>query len=487
MPEVFISYTHADDQPFADGMRGWVTALADRLQKSLAMKPGGASIRVWMDHRLEPNKRVDPALASRVAGADAFLAVLSPRYFDSPWCRDEIEGFASRVGVADERMFLLEMFPTERTRWPAAIGNLSSRSFWSQAFEEPAPMPLGWPAPDPASDRPYWRALNELAHFISERLQADAPAAVRSARGRVWIGDPTDHVLDAWEALAAALRQQGADVLPAAPGRYPAVTEPEWRAALAADFAASDVMVQLLGPHPGRRPPWSELSFSHLQAQAARAAAAERSVPWLAWRSPDVELGAVSASAHRNLLTGALACGVEALLGEVLTRLKPPEAAAPTSARAATEPALEIGQDQGDIVPSVCVQADRADRALGEQVRDLLFTLGVDATLAPLPQPSQPPAEWRLHYETLLAESSGLLIVYGDSPPSWVQAQVQSGRKTLARLRRGLWGGLLDAPPGTQPDHGVRSHGLMLLDCRQGLAAEPLRRLIDGLRASAGG
>ena len=192
MSEIFISYAHADDQPLAEGTRGWVTALCDRLQKSLAMQPGGSGVTVWMDHRLEPQKQVDKALNERVGHADCFVAVLSPRYLESRWCRQEIEEFVRRVGPDAGRIFLVEIVPTSRAQWPAGTGELSSRQFWSQAFEEPAPVTLGWPAPDPTADRPYWRALNELAHFISGQLESlGRPASVEDhAQRHVWIADP---------------------------------------------------------------------------------------------------------------------------------------------------------------------------------------------------------------------------------------------------------------------------------------------------------
>ena len=114
----------------------------------------------------------------------------------------------------------------------------------------------------------------------------------------------------------------------------------------------------------------------------------------------------------------------------------------------------------------------------------MLFTLGVDANLAPEPAPDQPPAQWRQDYEAVLGESHGLVIVYGSTPPSWVQAQVQSARKLLARTRRGIWGALLDCPPGQQPDHGVRSHNVVMLDCRGGIAPEPLAHFLTLLRSA---
>jgi hypothetical protein len=44
---------------------------------------------------------------------------------------------------------------------------------------------------------------------------------------------------------------------------------------------------------------------------------------------------------------------------------------------------------------------------------------------------------------------------------------------------------LLDGPPGQQPDHGVRSHNLMMLDCRTGIAPDPLARFLTTLRSGS--
>jgi hypothetical protein len=479
MPEVFISYAHDDDKSLTDDARGWITGLADRLQKLLGMQKGGSSVTVWMDHRLEPQKRVDVALADRVGRADCFVAVLSPRYLESSWCRDEIDGFVNRVGENAARVFLVEMSPTDRGLWPAGVRNLSAMQFWAQPFEQAAPMPLGWPAPDPASDRPYWRAVTELAHFVSTQLgAAGATGAPAGAERRVWIAEPTDHVLDAWERLAGALRQQGCVVLPSSPGSYPIRSEDEYRAAVKDDVARARLCVQLLGPGPGRRPSWCSTPYTMLQAEAARAAAA-LGTPLHTWRSPDVVLDTIPDKAYAELLIGAAAGGFEEFQQQVLSRaVMPIESRTAAAVPAAASPTA-------DQPLSVCVTADSPDRPLGQQVIDTLYELGADASLAPEPAPDQSPARWRQEYETMLAESHGVVIVYGATPASWVQAQVQAARKLLSRTRRGTWGALLDGPPGQQPDHGVRSHNLMMLDCRTGIAPDPLARFLTTLRSGS--
>jgi hypothetical protein len=258
-------------------------------------------------------------------------------------------------------------------------------------------------------------------------------------------------------------------------------SEAEYQEALDADLAAADAFVQLLGPHPGRRPLWSDVPFTLLQARAAKAAAAKATRPFSVWRAPDVSLASIIDTAYAELLTGAAAGGFEEFQRHVLSRIPAKDVAGAAPAAAAAD--ATTPDASGPL--SICVSADGPDRALGQQVRDLLFGLGVDASLSPEPAPNETPAQWRQGYESLLSESQGVVIVYGSTPPSWVQAQVQAARKLFARTRKGVWGALLDGPPGQQPDHGVRSHSLLLLDCRKGLGTEPLVQFLNVLRGAA--
>jgi len=483
MPEVFISYAHADDQEMVKGAKGWVTTFADLLEKSV-FPTGERGKRVWMDHRLESQRSVDSALAERLESAHCFVAMMSPRYLESSWCRDEMDGFIQRRGgTAADRVFVVETKPTDRSLWHSAARSLGRKQFWAQDFGDAWPTTLGWPVPQ-ADDRQYWNRLNDLAHALKAQLgvaQAPAPmaasAAARARLRRVWIADPTDAVSDQWDALSAALRQAGADVLPAAMGQYPLAAEATFQAALAADLDHADLLVQLFGPHPGRKPAWSASPFSRLQAERALAVAAQRGLTYLTWRPPDVVLDDIANEDHRQLITGSSACNFADLQARVIGMLKPP----------GSDPARAVPAALGNgEALTICVNADTPDRDLGERIRDLLFDeFEVDVNLAAPPLPDQLPAQWRLNYEQQLQQSHGLVIVYGQTPASWVQAEVQAAKKTLALARRGVWGAVLDGAPPQRPDHGVRSRSLMAIDCRAGLAREPLARFVAALRNGA--
>lgn len=170
--QVFVSYAHADNQQMDTSIAGWVTLFVERLQWSVARQSGGAQVAFWMDHRLEPQRRVDDELRTRIQESAVILSLISPRYMESDWCQREMATFVQEVGGghSDNRVFMVELLPTERERWHPAVRSLSPLFMWTRSLTHPEPKTKGWPAPDPRGDRAYWDDLNQLAAVLTRQL-----------------------------------------------------------------------------------------------------------------------------------------------------------------------------------------------------------------------------------------------------------------------------------------------------------------------------
>ncbi|MGM9516785.1 toll/interleukin-1 receptor domain-containing protein [Roseateles sp. DB2] len=337
--QVFVSYAHADDLPMDEGVPGWVSSFVDKLSRALARHANGALVDFWMDHSLEPQRKVTDELKLKVRESAVILAFISPRYLVSPWCQQEMATFVAEVGqgIAGDRVFLVEVLPTQREQWDAAIRDLTPVTLWTGSMTQPAPRTKGWPVPDPRADRDFWDDVNRLAGVLARQLQVLPPA------------------------------------IPAPP------------------------------------PP------------------AEQPTPVL----PPPSANAASASEVLNIVVHA---------------------------------------------------ADDEDSKFVSQTQALLGELDVDAYLAPGMAEGQTPAQHRAAVEGLLRTSHGVLVVYGSSPPTWVQAKHVEVRKLLALERPGACTGVLEGPPEDKPPHGLPPRGLMVLDCRRGLQKEELSRFVQFLR-----
>ncbi len=505
--QVFISYAHADDVPMDEEAIGWVSCFVDKLKRSVGMQPCGGNIECWMDHRLEPQRQVDDELRRKIRGSKVIVAFISPRYFESDWCPKEMKTFVDLVGgKVDGRVFLVEIRPTNRKDWHPGVSGLTEVRFWTTSLTQPEAIPLGWPLPNIKGDRKYWRDIDALAAILARQIKglepetaqppietqllgplvddpvvADAPlpvatlfspspAPATTAPRTVWIADPTDDVDDEWQALRQWLLDLGHNVLPAQSGTYRFHEESQLRKALDGDLQRADLLLQLLGLGPGRKPAWSEQRIVPFQTETARRAAATRHKNFLIWRAPHVVPEEVGDAAYRALVEGADARNMQTFRQHVHALLMPP-----------VTPARHAG------VPlSVLINADEDDRHLGQQAQDILDELNVDTTLIAQPDPTQPPAAYRQQLDIMLEDSNGVLIVYGATRPTWVQTQVSAARKILAQKRKGIWTGVLECPPEHKLEHGVRAGSLMTLDCRHGIERAPLARFVDALRAENG-
>lgn len=222
---VFVSYAHADDEPFEPDTDGWVTRFVANLEKSVHMQRGGQRVSLWMDHRLEPQRHLDAELRRRIADSRVFLAFLSPSYLESTWCAQEMDTFVRLVGQGSgaDRVFLIEVRPTDRTDWHAGVRDLASRPFWRRRLNAPVAMPLGFPVPNARADADYWEQINFLADALVRQidlLPSNPPTAVAPEVERVADaapvavvgGDAELHIVINADAVDADLGRQAQSV-----------------------------------------------------------------------------------------------------------------------------------------------------------------------------------------------------------------------------------------------------------------------------------
>src|SRR5262249_20434754 len=127
-------------------------------------------------------------------------------------------------------------------------------------------------------------------------------------------------------------------------------------------------------------------------------------------------------------------------------------------------------------------KADAVDRDLGELVAESLKRLDVDVAVAPHPRAMRTPKQNRREQETQLHDCDGVVLIYGLTSATWVQAQFALTRKVLAPRRRGVWCALVDGPPLLKPPLGLHSSSLLLLDCHHGVDVGKLQAFVSSLR-----
>ena len=473
MSDIFISYAHADDEIPLGASKGWVTTFAEELNKLLRRKLGGRGASIWMDHQLAANESHTESLLRELRDSRLLLVVMSPGYERSWWCQREIHNFVadSRARGLTDNVFIVELEPPiSRASWDASLRYVRTIPFWRREFEDSAPRLLGYPVPSADEHNPYWVNLTELAHAIDRYLRREPETAIE-ARPTVFLAESSDDLLDERAATEAFLTQQGFEVLPAVP--LPLESDRAFAESVAHSLAHADIFAQRLGPWEGRRAPASDMSFVILQAVLAARARAQGRLRVVQWRTPNVVLGEVASEAYRALLSGIPAGGAEEFKREVVAAMARPAALPPVETRAIAARNDEL---------SVYVNADPVDRSVADWAFDALVPLGAAAVIAPDPDVRQSPDEIRLAQHEQLERCDGVLLVYGQTPDTWLQSQFAVASRVVGLRRQGVWGAVLDAAPVSRRSAPIRSRNLINLNCRAGLDTDMLARFVAALR-----
>lgn len=486
--DVFISYAHLDDVPMFGEKYGWVRIFYHELKKILPSRVGDKNVDIWIDDRLAANDKVTDTLVDAVRNSRILLLFLSKGYLNSPWCQKELGTFLehNQAQKNKENVFIVELDPMEATRdtWHPRMQELTPIRFWKY-IEDRDPIKLGWPTPNPndPDNKDYWFNLNSLTNLIAERLNTYSESSnpktaktlveIDARKPAVWIAEPTEDLIDDWESLAEAVRQAGYNLLPVGPETYPRSSEAKFCEKFKTDLESAQLYVQLLGKRAGRKPEDGEISFTTLQNNLARELAQQRKITFLQWRNKELILENIADESYRQLLTGANASGFEEFRQRVLSTLK------------------NLNQKPSDIKQTktpnesvaICISADKPDQALCNQVRDILVDLGADALITPTQVPGQLSGSYLEQLNEVIGGSEGVIIIYGESSPLWVQAQYNQAKKALlGRQRKGIWGALLDGPPHKKSDVGIASKNLMMLNCRDGAERQLLEQFVNSLR-----
>jgi hypothetical protein len=447
--DVFISYAHNDDPAWIGGFE---SMLEMRLRERL-----GAAVEIWKDTRkIRFGQNWQTEIELGIAGAAAFVAVLSPSYRTSAWCARERKRFSAQFASLDEmktggRYRLLKVV---KTAWE----NNEHREFLPQ-LEDILFFRAGVEGGDeeflPGSME-FDRKVRECASGIASLL-----ITMRRQRERVFVASPADDCYAESEELKSELRELRYDVRPDG-----TLDSSYSDTLIKREMEEALLTVHLLG---GAYDP-----FVEHQIRLA-AAAAKRMLFWL---SRDALETAVEDQrklvdsvrrgedlpANFDLLEASSARGMIEHALEILKPLRP----------AAAAPARRNGAAQ---VYLICDPTAAEDAAFAADLQARIQTKEGMEVQVPQAELATPAAAMERHRQ-LLRGCDGVLLYRGSAPPQWflqtapdvLLAELQLSRPPIRSKAF-----LLSDPailPGL-PNVIARSPGFQLADLEPFLA--PLR------------
>ena len=192
--QAFISYALDNNLPSRlpgpDGScRGWVQVFHDELNRELVgvlsrrLRRDRRDQLLWIDYeQMRGGERLSPEIAAALGASRLLVPILSPAWFDSHWCLQELEQFLTAHADADTRVFpiwhsavALDDLTEPRARAAhAQLREIHGIDFWAPD-DEHQPRTLWDPVPD-ATEKLYPRRLQDLARKMAERIATIAAA-----------------------------------------------------------------------------------------------------------------------------------------------------------------------------------------------------------------------------------------------------------------------------------------------------------------------
>jgi hypothetical protein len=492
--DIFISYAHIDNQPLAEGLKGWVESLHERLKIRLGQLLGEEA-SIWRDRKLQGNDVFADTLAEKINRAAILVSVLSPRYVKSEWCLKELEEFCRCTGqgaAPGGGGSKLPVFKVVKTfvplpEHPPQLRGVLGYEFYEYDPERGRAKEFS-PEVMPQRDIRYWEKLDDLAYdikqFIEELKKSDAPRAPLAGEPAAPPSGKTVYLAETISALAPQrdqikreLQQHGHVVLPdkELPLDAAALTQ-----AVGDYLARSHCSIHLVGEHYGIIPEGAEKSVVHLQTELAAARGEEfRRLVWM-------PVGLISREERQQNFIDAFLLGHQAQKGtEVLqTKLEDLKVVIHETMSRDPEPAPPAGAGEA-LGAQLYLVCDKEDAAAANEVADYLFAQGVDVVL---PATEGDEAQLYEDHKANLIDCDAVMIYYGRASEIWLRMKLRELQKLAGYGRAAPLVGkaIYVGGPRTEAKERLRERDPVVIRHYEAFSPDSLEPFLAQLRQAKG-
>jgi hypothetical protein len=459
--DIFISYSHDDNDVLPGENAGWVTQFRDYLENWLVKRRGLKGLNIWFDSRgLQGNTAFDAEIQTAIEKSSLFFVLHSHNYQGSAYCRKELGWFMDhsrqyRNGVMvgnDSRLFNILLNNIHYAQWPQELAGTSG--FKLHDADEKSPD-FGYPlSPQVAAFDNAMRQLVEATAKTLDAINKQAPTPVAlptpasgedDGRPKIFLADVADSLHLFRKRLINEIGEQ-AIILPSLPPPYAAS---EHQQKLADTLQQASLSIHLLDQYGGREVEgMADMTFPRLQAGAVRSRASS-SLVWVpdtlsaadieddqqaAWLY-EMEHGQREASGFHFVRSSR-----QAFIDQVLQKLAQIKAEAVTGNKGESSRFL-IDTHQKDLRYAFELGARLAEREL-----DVEFN-----------KETTDPVKSLENFEKMVGEVQHLIIMFGKVAPQWVKGRIQTTIKVIAnQLQTGapaldaIWVLMLPECPGRQ-------------------------------------
>lgn len=431
--DVFVSYSHIDNEPFGSPPSGWVDTFHSQLENFLKVHVG-KPVEIWRDKRLTGADAFSDEIEQQLRRSAVLVSVVSPGYLQSQWCNRELLAFASAARDRGNlhvgnlaRVFKVLRLPIERRALPSLFDEVLGIEFFrvDSASRRARDLLLD---PDAVAGKVFSARVDDVAQDVSSVLKAlalgeNAAGVVptSAAAGTAYLAWTSADLSEERERLRRELQARSYNVVPVG---SPPLDAAALRQAVSEALRDAKVAVHLIGNHYGFVPEGERRSVVELQCDDLLYQSSQSTAARILWLAPAVSTDdsrvttfreslqeQVPTTAHLDLLASQT---IEDLKALVLDRLGATPKAATT--RIGTAPAC------------VYLMCDPLDRESVAPIQDFLFDQSLEVRL---PLFDADADQIRVeHFETL-KECDGVLVFWNNGKEGWLRTMLRDMNKVF--------------------------------------------------------
>ena len=493
--DIFISYAHIDNQPLAEGLRGWVESLHESLKIRLGQLLGEEA-SIWRDRKLRGNDAFADELVEKVTSVAILVSVISPRYVKSEWCLRELEEFCKRDWTDDGRREgnRLPVFKVIKTfvpvrEHPHQLQGVLGYEFFEYDSERGRAKEFS-PEVSPQRDIRFWEKLDDLAYDIKQLIEemkqpgengsGENEGVAHEPAKTVYLAETTSDLAAHRDQIKRELQHHGHTILP--DGGLPLLDASALKHAVEEYLSRSDFSVHLIGERYGIVPEGEEKSVVHIQAELAAARGEE--FTRLVW----MPVGLQSQEGRQQAFINGFLLGQHAPKGtEVLqTKLEDLKTVIHEVISRDEETEPEPRADASDEVRvSLYLICDKEDFADADVLADYLFEQGVDVIL---PATEGDEAQVYEDHKANLLECDAALVYYGRANEIWLRMKLRELQKVAGYGRAAplLAKAIYVGAPRTDAKERLRDHAAVIVKNYEAFSPESLRAFLAQLSKDKG-
>ncbi|MCK1739166.1 toll/interleukin-1 receptor domain-containing protein [Bradyrhizobium sp. 138] len=437
--DVFISFSHIDNERISDRFDGWITRFHKVLARFLS-KHLGADAKIWRDTRLADGHVLQDEIITQLQQSAVMLSVISPRYLKSEWCTREMHEFCEHArrsgGLAvgsTQRLVPIVKTPVDGPL-PPIMKDVWVRDFFT--LEDGVPIEFD-EAYGEKYGQDFLKQVIQLAFRLKETLNALRGNGLPvSQKPVVYLAECSHDRKRDREMIGGELLRLGYTVLP---DRRLPPDEDECIAVVDEMLSRCALSVHLVGAGYGAVPdgPSGKSVTIHQNERAvarARSGGLKRLISLPATTHPEQPAQQAFVKALREdaeVQYGAdlIAGDVEELKASIRATLEAIERPAPVRV---SQVEAEVAEQDNGLIYLICDQKDR-ERKIANPLRKVCRQLGFRVET---PVFEGDAASVRKAHRDLLGACDAIILFYGAGDPAWKRAMESELRK-VGGYRRG--------------------------------------------------